>query len=338
MYGLSRFAKRALGAGTALALAFLLCAAMPVKAAETKTRMLVPVGHTVGVKLFSRGVVVVKLTDGGTPARECGLRTGDVIVKCGGSAVTSTEQFQSLLQRSGGGAADLQIDRDGGSVTLSVEPEQNEQGIYCIGAWVRDSMAGIGTMTYEGTDHTFGALGHGINDVDTSILMNLEEGMLYKTEIVGITRGTNGSPGELTGYIEYDSENVIGEITENTSEGIFGICDETRMEDSAYEPIPIALKQEISLGPAQIICSVSGEPEFYDVEIVEVNLEHENVNRGIVIRVVDEKLLTLTGGIIQGMSGSPIIQNGKLVGAVTHVLVNDSTRGYGIFIEEMLTH
>ncbi len=110
------------------------------------------------------------------------------------------------------------------------------------------------------------------------------------------------------------------------------------MENSVYDPIPIALKQEISLGPAQIICSVSGEPEFYDVEIVEVNLDQENVNRGIVIRVVDEKLLTLTGGIIQGMSGSPIIQNGKLAGAVTHVLVNDSTKGYGIFIEEMLTH
>ena len=176
------------------------------------------------------------------------------------------------------------------------------------------------------------------NDVDTSILMNLEEGTLYRTEIVGITRGANGAPGELTGYIEYDSDNVIGEITENTAEGIFGVCDEELVTNSVYEPVPIALKQEIEIGPAQIICSVSGEPEFYDVEIVEVNLEHENVNRGIVIRVVDEKLLMLTGGIIQGMSGSPIIQNGKLVGAVTHVLVNDSTKGYGIFIEEMLTH
>ena len=131
---------------------------------------------------------------------------------------------------------------------------------------------------------------------------------------------------------------MIGEITENTAAGIFGICDEELMENSVYDPIPIALKQEISLGPAQIICSVSGEPEFYDVEIVEVNLDQENVNRGIVIRVVDEKLLTLTGGIIQGMSGSPIIQNGKFIGAVTHVLVQDSRKGYGIFIENMLEH
>jgi stage IV sporulation protein B len=168
--------------------------------------------------------------------------------------------------------------------------------------------------------------------------MNLEEGTLYRTEIVGITRGTNGTPGELTGYIEYDTDNVIGEITENTTEGIFGVCDDELVENAEFDPIPIALKQEIELGSAQIICSVTGEPEFYDVEIVEINLDHENINRGIVIQVTDEKLLTLTGGIIQGMSGSPIIQNGKLVGAVTHVLVQDSTRGYGIFIEEMLTH
>ena len=131
---------------------------------------------------------------------------------------------------------------------------------------------------------------------------------------------------------------MIGEITENTEEGIFGVCDDEVEAASSFEPIPIALKQEIEMGPAQIICSVTGEPEFYDVEIVEVNLDRDNINRGIVVKVVDEKLLTLTGGIIQGMSGSPIVQNGKLVGAVTHVLVQDSTRGYGIFIEEMLGH
>ena len=154
---------------------------------------------------------------------------------------------------------------------VMIKADQNQNNEWKLGIWIRDNAQGIGTMTYEGTDHTFGALGHGINDVDTSLLMNLEEGTLYKTEIVGITRGANGAPGELTGYIEYDSDNVIGEITENTKEGIFGICDEELVETSCYEPIPIALKQEIALGPAQIICSVTGEPEFYDVEIVEVN-------------------------------------------------------------------
>ena len=259
-------------------------------------------------------------------------------MKCNGEAVENKKQFISMVEDSAGEDMVLTIRRNNEVTDVMINADKNRMEEWKLGIWIRDNAQGIGTMTYEGADSTFGALGHGINDVDTSILMNLEEGTLYKTEIVGITRGANGAPGELTGYIEYDSENVIGEITENTAAGIFGICDEELMENSVYDPIPIALKQEISLGPAQIICSVSGEPEFYDVEIVEVNLDQENVNRGIVIRVVDEKLLTLTGGIIQGMSGSPIIQNGKLAGAVTHVLVNDSTKGYGIFIEEMLTH
>lgn len=248
------------------------------------------------------------------------------------------KQFIRAVEASEGEDLILTIKRNDEVTEVMVKPECNQSQNWKLGIWIRDNAQGIGTMTYEDTDGSFGALGHGINDVDTSMLMNLDEGTLYKTEIVGITRGTNGAPGELTGYIEYDSENVIGEITENTTAGIFGVCDEEIAEAACYEPIPIALKQEIELGPAQIICSVTGVPEFYDVEIVEVNLERDNVNRGIVIQVADEKLLTLTGGIVQGMSGSPIIQNGKLVGAVTHVLVQDSTRGYGIFIEEMLGH
>lgn len=307
-------------------------------------KMLIPSGIPIGIYVKTNGVLVVGIgefenSDGDTvsPAKYV-LQKGDYILKINGENVENKKQFIRMVEESEGEDMVLSIKRNDEITDVMIEPDQNKSSEWKLGIWIRDNAQGIGTMTYEGTDHTFGALGHGINDVDTSILMNLEEGMLYKTEIVGITRGANGAPGELTGYIEYDSDNVIGEITENTAEGIFGVCDEERMESTGYEPIPIALKQEIEMGPAQIICSVSGEPEFYDVEIVEVNLEHENVNRGIVIRVVDEKLLTLTGGIIQGMSGSPIIQNGKLVGAVTHVLVNDSTRGYGIFIEEMLTH
>jgi len=307
-------------------------------------KMLIPSGIPIGIYVKTNGVLVVGIGefensagDTVSPARYV-LQKGDYILKINGEDVENKKQFIRLVEESEGEDMVLSIKRNNEITDVMIEPDKNKSEEWKLGIWIRDNAQGIGTMTYEGTDHTFGALGHGINDVDTSILMNLEEGMLYKTEIVGITRGANGAPGELTGYIEYDSDNVIGEITENTAEGIFGVCDEARMGEAVYEPIPIALKQEIELGPAQIICSVTGEPEFYDVEIVEVNLEHENVNRGIVIQVVDEKLLTLTGGIIQGMSGSPIIQNGKLAGAVTHVLVNDSTRGYGIFIEEMLTH
>ncbi len=307
-------------------------------------RMLIPSGIPIGIYVKTDGVLVVGIGefessegDAISPAKYV-LQKGDYILKSNGEAVENKKQFIRMVEASEGEDMILTIRRNDEITDVMVNAEKNRMEEWKLGIWIRDNAQGIGTMTYEGADSTFGALGHGINDVDTSILMNLEEGTLYRTEIVGITRGANGAPGELTGYIEYDSDNVIGEITENTAEGIFGVCDKSLLESSVYEPIPIALKQEITMGPAQIICSVSGEPEFYDVEIVEVDLEHENVNRGIVIRVTDEKLLTLTGGIIQGMSGSPIIQNGKLAGAVTHVLVNDSTKGYGIFIEEMLTH
>ena len=307
-------------------------------------KMLIPSGIPIGIYVKTSGVLVVGIgefeNDEGkkvSPAKYV-LQKGDYILKVDGEEVENKKHFISMIEASEGENMVLTIKRNGEITDVMTKPDCNQSKEWKLGIWIRDNAQGIGTMTYEDTDHTFGALGHGINDVDTSTLMNLEEGTLYKTEIVGITRGTNGSPGELTGYIEYDSDNVIGEITENTAEGIFGVCDVEIENAVCYEPIPIALKQEIEMGPAQIICSVTGQPEFYDVEIEEINLEQDNINRGIVIRVVDEKLLTLTGGIIQGMSGSPVIQNGKLAGAVTHVLVQDSTRGYGIFIEEMLSH
>lgn len=307
-------------------------------------KMLIPSGIPIGIYVKTNGVLVVGIgefedSEGKkvSPSKYA-LQKGDYILRADGEEIANKKQFISMIEETGGEDMVLTIKRNNEITDVMVTPACNQNKDWKLGIWIRDNAQGIGTMTYEDTDHKFGALGHGINDVDTSTLMNLEEGTLYKTEIVGITRGSNGSPGELTGYIEYDSDNVIGEITENTTEGIFGVCD-VMVEDAAcYEPIPIALKQELELGPAQIICSVTGTPEFYDVEIVEINLEQDNINRGIVVHVVDEKLLTLTGGIIQGMSGSPIIQNGKLAGAVTHVLVQDSTRGYGIFIEEMLSH
>lgn len=307
-------------------------------------KMLIPSGIPIGIYVKTEGVLVVGIgefeNEEGkkvSPAKYA-LQKGDYILKADGEEIENKKQLVRLIEESEAESMVLTIKRNDEVTDVMVKPEQNPNKERKLGIWIRDNAQGIGTMTYQDTDQTFGALGHGINDVDTSALMDLDEGTLYRTQIVGITRGSNGSPGELTGYIEYDSDNVIGEITENTAEGIFGMCGIDMSEAAFSEPISIALKQEIELGPAQIICSVTGEPEFYDVEIVEVNLEHDNVNRGIVIQVSDEKLLTLTGGIIQGMSGSPIIQNGKLVGAVTHVLVQDSTKGYGIFIEEMLGH
>ena len=320
---------------------------LPYKSVDVEVirdKTLIPSGIPIGIYVKTDGVLVVGIgefeTEAGgkaSPARYI-LQKGDYIVQADGEVIENKKQLVEKIENSGGRDMVLTIRRNNEITDVMVKPECGQGGVWKLGIWIRDNAQGIGTMTYQDTDHTFGALGHGINDVDTSGLMDLEEGLLYRTEIVGITRGSDGSPGELTGYIEYDTDNVLGEITENTAKGIFGICRDGTPAGICQEPVPIALKQEIELGPAQIISSVTGEPEFYDVEIVEVNLEHGDINRGIVIRVTDEKLLTLTGGIIQGMSGSPIIQNGRLAGAVTHVLVQDSTKGYGIFIEEMLTH
>ena len=291
--------------------------------------MLVPVGHTVGIKLFSRGIVVVKLTDGGTPARECGVRTGDVIVKCGGSAVTSTEQFQTLLQKNGSEAADLQISRSGNSMTLSVEPSQNDQGVYCIGAWVRDSMAGIGTMTYyDPSTGVFGALGHGVTDTDTALLMPFSNGSILPSTVKAVKKGEAGSAGELRG--DFDLTNDLGPLYANTGSGIFGKLN-TAPGTEAAVPVGTALP-----GPAVIRANVQGDDvREYCIEILKVS-SNSTDGRDLVLSVTDPALLETTGGIVQGMSGSPILQNGKIVGAVTHVLLNDPTKGYGILIENML--
>ena len=323
-------AKRLLRFGTACLAALLACSASVAMAAEVTPRMLVPVGHTVGIKLFSKGVVVVKLSDGGTPARTCGLRTGDVIIQCGGSTVTSSEQFQSLLQTCGG-TAELEVRRNGNSVTLSVEPERNDQGVYCIGAWIRDSMAGIGTMTYyDPATTTFGALGHGITDVDTAQLMPFSNGSILPSTVKAVKKGEAGSAGELRG--DFDLTGDLGDLYANTASGVFGTLDGDYAPAQA-QAVPTG---EPETGAAVIRSNIRGdEVREYTVEILKT-VPNSRDGRDMVLSVTDPELIEATGGIVQGMSGSPILQNGKLVGAVTHVLLNDPTKGYGISIETML--
>ena len=330
MYGTSQMAKRLLRFGTACLAALLACSASVAMAAEVTPRMLVPVGHTVGIKLFSKGVVVVKLSDGGTPARTCGLRTGDVIIQCGGSTVTSSEQFQSLLQTCGG-TAELEVRRNGNSVTLSVEPERNDQGVYCIGAWIRDSMAGIGTMTYyDPATATFGALGHGITDVDTAQLMPFSNGSILPSTVKAVKKGEAGSAGELRG--DFDLTGDLGDLYANTASGVFGTLDGDYAPAQA-QAVPTG---EPETGAAVIRSNIRGdEVREYTVEILKT-VPNSRDGRDMVLSVTDPELIEATGGIVQGMSGSPILQNGKLVGAVTHVLLNDPTKGYVISIETML--
>ncbi len=320
---------------------------IPLKTVDVQViqnKSLTPAGIPIGIYVKTQGVLVIGVGDfigeeGQTVSpSQYVLKSGDYITQVNDEEVTGKSDFMEKVEHCEGQELVMKVKRGEEDLTLSVRPKVSQSGDYKIGVWIRDNAQGVGTMTYINESADFGALGHGINDVDTSTLMELQKGTLYHTEIIGITRGSNGAPGELTGYIEYDEDNIIGEIKENTTEGIFGTCNSQVFEAVTNEALPIGLKQEIVRGPAQIICSIDGTPRYYDIEIMEVHLDNDNVNRGIVLRITDEELLSLTGGIVQGMSGSPIIQDGKIIGAVTHVLVQDSTKGYGIFIENMLSH
>lgn len=310
-------------------------AAAGVTAAGGAARELVPVGHTVGIKLFARGVLVVGLTPGKCPAKSCGLEKGDVILKCNGNAVTSTEQFQSLLQSAAGEPVNLQVSRENGRKTLDVCPEKNDSGAWAIGAWIRDSMAGIGTMTYyDPATNTFGALGHGITDTDTAQLMPFSSGSILPSTVKAVKKGAAGSAGELRG--DFDLTTCLGQLTANTDRGVFGSLDSCETAGNFGTPMPVAAADEVADGPAVIRSNVEGDTvRDYAVELKKLT-PGAGDSRDLLITVTDPKLLAATGGIVQGMSGSPILQNGKFVGAVTHVLLNDPAKGYGILMESML--
>lgn len=305
---------------------------------------LIPVGVPIGIYVETEGVLVVGTGEfQGADGMSCSpgkniVKSGDYVRKVNGVEIHEKEELIRMVEESGGEAVRLTVEQNGEIMDLQIKPQRDVNNAYKIGVWVRDNAQGVGTMTYIDNQGNFGALGHGINDVDTSTLMHMEGGMLYETSIVEIKKGEVGNPGEMTGMIVYSDDRILGEIDSNSSRGIFGSCNSRALALGAEEPLPIGLKQEIEKGPAQILCTVDGSPKYYDVEITEIHLDHDNVNRGIELKVVDERLLEITGGIVQGMSGSPIIQNGKFIGAVTHVLVQDSSRGYGIFIENMLEH
>lgn len=305
-------------------------------------RELIPVGVPIGIYVKTEGVLVVGAGEFASqgagkvsPAKNI-LKSGDYVIKLNGTEVTGKDDFITRIENCGGEQQILTIRRDAETYDVRIKPERDRTGKYKIGVWVRDNAQGVGTMTYIDENGNFGALGHGINDVDTSTLMEMNDGTLYQTEIISIRKGAAGQPGEMTGMIVYSDERILGDITSNSTRGIFGKCNQKALALGTEEALPIGLKQEIEKGPAQILCTVDGTTRYYDIEITEIHLDHDNVNRGIELQVTDPELLSVTGGIVQGMSGAPIIQKGKFVGAVTHVLVQDSTRGYGIFIENML--
>ena len=324
----------------ALVLAPLLWA-QPASAAESR-RTVVPIGRTVGIKLFSDGVMVVGFSEvpsaegACTPARECGLREGDIITHINREEVDTIEQVQQLLQQNKDQTMSIRAVREDRQVQFTTQAVQcSSDGQYKLGAWIRDSMAGIGTVTFwEPESGVFGALGHGINDVDTALLMPLQSGSILYSEVAEVKRGEKGEPGELRGAFQVQRD--MGSLYANTVSGVFGMLTDQSLAEQA-QAMPVALREEVHTGPAVIRSNISGdEVAEYEVEITRVYPQGGDT-RQLMLKVTDSALLEATGGIVQGMSGSPILQDGKLVGAVTHVLVNDPTQGYGILAETMLT-
>ena len=303
---------------------------------------LIPVGQPIGIYMKTQGVLVIDTgTFEGPQGQEQSpsvykLQAGDYVMAMDGVAVTGKRQIKEYVENGSGRDIVLQESRNEKIIQVRISPMQDQNGVYKIGTWLRDSAQGIGTMTFLDEELHFGALGHGINDTDTGELLQLGSGLLYHTEIVAIRKGERGTPGELTGIIEYQPEQVSGVIMSNTEEGIYGVASQAFADSITTQALPVGLKQDVKEGDAQILCNIDGQTKYYDVRITRLMPNAENLNRQIALTVTDEELLQLTGGIVQGMSGAPIIQDGRIIGAVTHVLVNDSTSGYGIFIENML--
>ncbi len=320
---------------------------IPLKEAKVEVlrpAYVIPGGIPIGIYMETEGILIIgtgEVTgmDGLTyePAYRI-VQRGDYIQAINGKAVSDKEDLIETINAEGDGEVILDLERNGESIQVKVEAVKTGQEEYKLGIWVRDNTQGIGTLTFLTENGTFGALGHGVNDVDTGSLLEISQGALYDTNIIDIKKGEKGTPGELSGLIRYRKELICGQLKMNTPVGIFGDGEDRLYEKLNGESLQIGYKQEIELGEAWIRSSVSGDIKDYQVEIIEIHRKDEDMNKGIVLKVTDPELLDLTGGIVQGMSGSPIIQNGKLVGAVTHVFVQDSTKGFGVFIENMLEH
>ncbi|MFU0828401.1 MAG: Peptidase S55 domain-containing protein [Lachnoclostridium sp.] len=305
---------------------------------------LIPCGNPVGIYIETDGVLVLGT---GVISGEDGLnyepslnklKSGDYITAVNDKTIQNKEELIKEIQNSNGADLKINVRREDKNIQLNISPVKTVDGEYKIGAWIRDNTQGIGTLTFITKKGEFGALGHGITDIDTSLIMEIQRGVLYSADIMTIVKGKKDAPGELIGLINQTDKNIIGDIRKNTNQGIFGTVSNTYNLSTKNKYMPIGLKQEIQLGPATILSCVDNTVKEYDIEIEKIDMNSSSPNKGMVIRIVDSELISLTGGIVQGMSGSPILQNGKIVGAVTHVFVQDSTKGYGTFIENMINN
>lgn len=302
-------------------------------AAGAEPFCLIPGGMAFGVRFYTEGVLVVGFPeDEESPAFAAGLRPGDVILSADGRELSGAGALTEVIDACGGQPVSLLCRREGREFSVNVLPEREHDGSYRTGMWVRDGGAGIGTVTFiDPETGAFGGLGHGICDADTGKPVPLGRGMLMAVHISGVTKGSAGTPGEIRGYFEPEK---LGAVTGNTDRGVFGLYSE--IPAASREAIPVADPREVHNGPASILCTLGDEGiREYAVELSGIDRSAAG-GRCFCVRVTDPALIEQTGGIVQGMSGSPVLQDGKLVGAVTHVLINDPTSGYGIFLENML--
>lgn len=313
----------------------------PVMTPEVKV---IPGGQPIGVKIYTKGILVVGFSDIETPSGKKqspsvigGIEIGDRIEELNGNKVNTCRELIDFVNKNKGNPINIKVNKNDKEKIIKVKPiETVKNDEYKIGLWVRDTTSGVGTMTfYDPESGTFGALGHPINDVDTGLMLTIRDGKIYNAKIMSVEQGTRGNPGELRGM--FDEQDVVGNLQKNTSSGIFGKMTK-KLESKIYDrPIMVASQSDVKEGPAKVLTSIEGsEVKEYDIYIEKLTEQSKPNSKSMIIRVTDKELISKTGGIVQGMSGSPIIQNGKLVGAVTHVFVNRPDMGYGIYAEWML--
>ncbi len=303
----------------------------------------IPLGTAIGMKLYTKGVLVVGMSQINTdnnektkPYENSGIEQGDMILAINNKEVSNTDELIGEVKNSNGNSIKIKYLKNNETLETSITPVKSKNE-YKIGLWVRDAAAGVGTLTfYEPSTNSFMALGHGISDIDTEKIVEISNGELITANIVSIKKGEKGKPGEMKGTI--DSGNKIGEISKNTNLGVYGnVTNKSYLGIDSNNEMEVATRSEIKEGRAQIICQLdNNEKNKYNIEIEKIYTMNNEDNKSMLIKVTDEELLNKTGGIIQGMSGAPIIQNGKFVGAITNVLVNDPTQGYAIFADMMI--
>ncbi len=315
---------------------------MPVKRVNVSvqpTRLVVPGGQAIGVALEMKGVLVVGASDVGnsvSPARKAGIRAGDRILMVNGTAITSAQHLSDLIRQ--GGEAKLTLQRGDDNLSVPVTPVRDgNDGAYRLGVWVRDSTAGVGTLSfYDPKTGMYGALGHAITDMDTGETLSVGEGEIYESRVVDILKSSDGRPGELMGDFMSDAKE-LGTLTKNTQRGIYGKLNKPLSNSLYPEGVQVAARTELVTGPATLLTTLDdGGVKAYDCEITKLFGQNEPGQRSMVIKITDPELLKRTGGIVQGMSGSPILQNGKLAGVVTHVYIDDTVLGYAVYAEWML--